>query len=363
MSSKKTPLNINPPLLNSANPWATDLSHLLPLYASPHTGAITTRTSLLHDGYPHNDAVNQYTFFSPTTQSPVPAPHRVNPSAAATPATHAASLNTLGYSPLPLDAYLGFVSAISAEAAASGGRLRTDKLVIVSVTGAPEEVAQCYRRVCACAREVCMPLAMELNLSCPNIPGKPPPAYSKGALVEYLRALEGVVREERKDAENNGEKVVVDVPIGVKTPPFTHAGMFEEFVGALRDVRPCPVAFVTAVNTLAPALVVRGNGEREEDGALEPALGSASGLGLGGMAGAPLHPLALGNVLSLKEALGREEGLREIMIIGVGGVEDAGGWRRMRRVGADAVGVGTALGRFGVEVFERISKGLVAAKL
>ncbi|KAB2569879.1 Dihydroorotate dehydrogenase [Lasiodiplodia theobromae] len=356
MSKKKTPppLNITPPLLNSANPWATDLSHLLPLYACPHTGAITTRTSLLH-GYPHDDAVNQYTFFSPTTQSPV----GINPSAAATPATHAASLNTLGYSPLPLDAYLGFVGAISAEAAASGGRLRTDKLVIVSVTGAPEEVAQCYRRICARAREVCMPLAMELNLSCPNIPGKPPPAYSRGALVEYLRALEGAVREERSDERRAEGAKVVEVPIGVKTPPFTHAGMFEEFVGALREVRPCPVAFVTAVNTLAPALVVRGEGE----GALEPALGSASGLGLGGMAGAPLHPLALGNVLSLKEALGREEELREIMIIGVGGVEDAGGWRRMRRVGADAVGVGTALGRFGVGVFERIWKGLEAAKL
>lgn len=361
MSSKKTrpPLTINPPLLNSANPWATDLSHLLPLYASPHTGAITTRTSLLN-GYPHNDAVNQYTFFSPTTQAPVGI---VNPTPATTPATHAASLNTLGYSPLPLDAYLGFVSAISAEAAASGGRLRTDKLVIVSVTGAPGEVAQCYRRVCARAREVCMPLAMELNLSCPNIPGKPPPAYSRGALVEYLRALGEVLREERERGRGeagDGGKEGVDVPIGVKTPPFTHAGMFEEFVGALREVSPCPVAFVTAVNTLAPALVVRGEGG---EGALEPALGSASGLGLGGMAGAPLHPLALGNVLSLKEALGREEGLGQIMIIGVGGVEDAGGWRRMRMVGADAVGVGTALGRFGVEVFGKIWKGLEAAKL
>lgn len=352
--SKKTPLNINPPLLNSANPWATDLSHLLPLYASPYTGAITTRTSLLH-GYPHDDAVNQYTFFSPTTQQPVPGPHRVNPSAAATPASHAASLNTLGYSPLPLDAYLGFLSAISAEATASGGRLRTDKPIIVSVTGAPDDVAQCYRHICARARAVCMPLAMELNLSCPNIPGKPPPAYSRAALVEYLRALAAAVRDEERGA--------VDVPIGLKSPPFTHAGMFEEFVGALGEVSPCPVAFVTAVNTLAPALVVRGGGEGEEGAAFEPALGSASGLGLGGMAGAPLHPLALGNVLSLKEALGRVEALRDVMVIGVGGVEDADGWRRMRRVGAGAVGVGTALGRFGVGVFERIWKGVEAAKL
>ncbi|KAF4309079.1 Dihydroorotate dehydrogenase class 1/ 2 [Botryosphaeria dothidea] len=335
------PLTINPPLLNSANPWATDLSHLRPLYASPYTGAVTTRTTLLH-GFPHNDAHNQYTFFSPTTQHPVPG--GPNPPPSATPPTHSASLNTLGYSPLPLSAYLAFASALSADALAPGSALRTDKPIIISVTGTPADVAACYARIAAHAPSVCMPLAMELNLSCPNIPGTPPPAYSRAALAEYVRALAGVAR--------------ADVAIGVKVPPYTHAGMFAECVGALAAVRPTPVAFVSAVNTLAPSLVVREGG-----GGLEAALGSASGLGVGGMAGAPLHALALGNVLSLREALAAEEGLRGILLIGIGGVEDAEGWRRMRSVGAGAVGVGTALGRFGVDVFERIWKGVEAPRL
>jgi dihydroorotate dehydrogenase (fumarate) len=50
--------------------------------------------------------------------------------------------------------------------------------------------------------------------------------------------------------------------------------------------------------------------------------------------------------------------LSHIQIIGVGGVEDAEGFKRMRAVGAAAVGVGTALGRKGIRVFEEISKAL-----
>jgi dihydroorotate dehydrogenase (fumarate) len=44
-------------------------------------------------------------------------------------------------------------------------------------------------------------------------------------------------------------------------------------------------------------------------------------------------------------------------------VKDANGYRRMKCVGAAAVGVGTAFGREGVEVFEKITKGLNAAEL
>lgn len=52
--------------------------------------------------------------------------------------------------------------------------------------------------------------------------------------------------------------------------------------------------------------------------------------------------------------------LNHIQIIGVGGVEDAEGFKRMRAVGAAAVGVGTALGRKGTQIFEEISKALHA---
>jgi dihydroorotate dehydrogenase (fumarate) len=52
------------PLINSANPWATTEEDLQRLFDCPHTGDVTIRTSLL-DGFGHDDATHQYTFFDP----------------------------------------------------------------------------------------------------------------------------------------------------------------------------------------------------------------------------------------------------------------------------------------------------------
>jgi len=90
---------------------------------------------------------------------------------------------------------------------------------------------------------------------------------------------------------------------------------------------------------------------------MKPALGSVSGSGVGGMAGDALHPLALGNVKTIREMLDASphEELHRIAIIGIGGVSDAAGFDRMMSVGASAVGIGTALGREGLQVFEKIA--------
>ncbi|KAI1490098.1 hypothetical protein F5X96DRAFT_637966, partial [Biscogniauxia mediterranea] len=87
-----------------------------------------------------------------------------------------------------------------------------------------------------------------------------------------------------------------------------------------------------------------------------PSTGAA--MGIGGMAGPPLHPLALGNVAALRARLDARPETAHVKIIGVGGVADAAGYRRMRAVGAAAVGVASALGRRGVGVFGEIERGL-----
>jgi dihydroorotate dehydrogenase (fumarate) len=68
-----------------------------------------------------------------------------------------------------------------------------------------------------------------------------------------------------------------------------------------------------------------------------------------------LHPLALGNVYTIRNMLDKHEDLKEIAIVGTGGVEDKAGFERMRSVGSGAVGVGTALGRKGVDIFGEIA--------
>ncbi|KAI1502649.1 dihydroorotate dehydrogenase [Biscogniauxia marginata] len=363
MGDLPPPIHIVPPLLNSANPWATTREDLKRLFECPSTGAVTTRTCL-PNGFPHDPSVHQYTFFNPSTHVSSNGPFSVpGPASAPVQSTEtedeSASLNNLGYSPIPLDEYLGYIREISASLGE-----RSSKLIIVSVTGAPGEVARCYLAIARLQPSVVMPLAMEVNLSCPNIPGKPPPAYEGGALVLYVRAICAAAAEH---ADGSG---LVRIPWGLKTPPYTHAGQFETLVGALllassaaendasatsTSTRPCPLSFLTATNTLGSCLVLE---EYQDQHPSTPKLKLAGATGIGGLAGAPLHPLALGNVATLRRMLDAREATRHVALVGVGGVGDAAGYRRMRSVGAAAVGVGTALGRRGVGVFAEIEEGL-----
>lgn len=325
---------IDPPLLNSANPWCSSLSDLRALYESPHTGAVTTRTSLLQ-GFNHDPAINQHIFFNPQdySLSSVDASAKSTDTTSPT-ATKTASLNTLGYSPYPLSTYLSHIGTLTT----SNGPTTIKKPFIISVTGSPSDILTCYNQIAAHQSLIPVPLCMEINLSCPNIPSKPPPAYSGPALLEYLRILLST----RLRADK--------IPIGIKTPPYTYhdqfATLIRTLVSAAQEGGTCPIDFVTATNTLGSCLLL------QEDFA--PALGSLSGEGIGGMAGPPLHALALGNVRTLRRMLDEVEVLREVEIIGVGGVGDAAGFERMRGVGAKVVAVGTALGREGVDVFGRI---------
>lgn len=356
------PLDISPPVLNSANPWCTTLEQLQELYDSPHTGAITTRTSLLH-GFPHDSSHHQFAFFNPVDLS-ASSPNTDN-STATIEDTKIASLNTLGYSPLPLEDYLRFVQQISdnLQSHHRGSNSLTNKKptakpIIISVTGSAQEVTQCYRLVSALQPQVLMPLAMEINLSCPNIPGKPPPAYDAEALGTYLSAL----NEELAGADT--------IPIGIKTPPYTYQDQFLALITALKSslvpqkdangeettVQRCPISFITATNTLGSSLLLEPSNSTDTSSSFKHTLLSPSGLGIGGLAGAPLHPLALGNVYTIKKLLLQHEAFIGIQIIGTGGVEDSEGYARMMAVGASAVGVGTAFGRKGMAVFEEIGR-------
>ncbi|KAI3394688.1 hypothetical protein diail_2435 [Diaporthe ilicicola] len=323
-------LKISPPLVNSANPWATSLDDLRALYESPNLGAVTTRTSLI-SGFAHDPSKHQFTLFDAAT-------HQSEQDRTKLKGHENASLNNLGYSPHTLETYLGFIGSIAETPAA-----RPDKGFIVSVTGSPDEVAQCYSLIARQQRQVPFPLAMEINLSCPNIPDKPPPAYNSDSLKSYLTILEKLVSE--PDV----------IPFGLKTPPYTHASEYAELFSALNfsaQQAPngvCPVSFITATNTLGSCLVLSNPAVKASS---DPAL---PGLGIGGMAGAPLHPLALGNVRTIRRMLDEAEGsLTHIQIIGVGGVLDHDGFKRMQAVGADIVGVGTGLGLKGVGIFDDI---------
>lgn len=360
MSSHTPPFTINPPLLNSSNPWATTFEDLLALYDCPYTGAVTIRTSLI-EGFQQHRSTHQYTFFSSKTGHATADIDVKNYQEGRGEAKDGeeSSLNTLGYSPRSFESY---VAALMNFYSSARFKKCKNKPFIISVSGTADEVTKCAFHLLtvlndpkslheedsglAMIEEFDVELMMEINLSCPNIPDKPPPAYTLSALTEYITAISVAKRK----APPNWKRFL---HVGIKTPPYTYADQFKVLIDALESSARleggCPVSFITAVNTLGGCLVLNSSGES--------ALGSANGTGIGGMAGEALHPLALGNVKTIRGMLDASsfEDLRRIQIIGIGGVSDNAGYKRMRSVGAAAVGVGTALGREGVGIFEQIT--------
>jgi dihydroorotate dehydrogenase (fumarate) len=352
------PFYISPPLLNSSNPWANDASDLLTLYASTHTGAVTIRTSL-RSGFKQNCQHHQYTFFSSVTGHGTA---EINLSSQGGQSTiedgDTSSLNTYGYSPTPFEEYLNLLRQIRDSGFLSSDcpfpeKIPRRKPFIVSVTGGVEEIGACYIDLLRLQSEPLsvnsrergggLEVMMEINLSCPNIPGKPPAAYDTDSLHEYLSRIATL------------KQVYLGIPVhvGIKTPPYTYSAQFEGLLKALEGIAegddPYPLSFITATNTLGSCLVL--------DADNHSSLGSANGMGIGGMAGDALHPIALGNVKTIRTMLdtSKHEDVRNIQIIGVGGVKDKAGFERMRAVGAAVVGVGTAFGRDKMSAFCKIS--------
>jgi len=262
------------------------------------------------NGFPHDPRIHQHKLFGTS------------------------SLNTYGYSPHPLQYYLTSIKHI-----VENSQQKQTKPFIVSITGSASEVAECVLDITEFAQQENLELWVEINLSCPNIPEKPPPAYDEKTLKEYLELLPDVF----------------GLPVGLKTPPYTYAGQFEALFGALKSY-PGKISFITTTNTLGSSLHLSSPPSLSADQKkriYQPTLSSAAGTGVGGLAGESIHWISLGNVDTIRRWLNKE-GLQEVVVIGVGGVSDKEAMLRMLAVGAGAVEVGTALGREGVEIFQNI---------
>ncbi|KAI9652690.1 MAG: dihydroorotate dehydrogenase [Bathelium mastoideum] len=352
---------IEPALLNTACAWATTFEDLVELFDCPYTGAITTRTCTL-EGFRDDPSIHQFVFFDPHNNK---ASECKNKSFFST-TGETGSLNTLGYSPVSLQDCLQIIQRLHSE---RGIRTSTHwseehlpnlpklKPIIISVTGSPEDICRAWRMITYTRDKHPGDLCMEINLSCPNIPDAPPPAYDASALLDYLDKLNNAIAA-YLDMSPRAQGRAHLMPIGIKCPPFTHLGQFENLITALlKSCRgsnglSCPISFITTTNTLGSSLL----GSADGVGNFDASLTSANSDGIGGLGGTPIHPLSLGNVRTLRRLLDGHPELRSIDIIGVGGVNDAAGVARMRAAGAKAVGLATALGREGVQVFEKICK-------
>ena len=172
-----------------------------------------------------------------------------------------------------------------------------------------------------------LPAIIELNLSCPNVPGKPQIAYDFDAMDKMLAAVtKGYAR-----------------PFGVKMPPYFDIAHFDQAAAILN--RYPTVAFVTCINSIGNALVID---TESESVVIKPKDG------FGGIGGDYVLPTALANVNAFYRRC------PEKLVIGCGGVKTGEHIFMHLLAGASLVQVGTALQEEGPGIFARLNEELVA---
>lgn len=188
-------------------------------------------------------------------------------------------------------------------------------------------------------------IAIELNTSCPNIRGAPPPSYDLPTLLPLLQVLADAAYQD------------LTLAIGLKLPPYVYLTQFEDVIRHIstftRNGRN-PFAFFTSTNTLGSSLLFQ---EQTLDGLVaDRSTPFALPTPLGGLAGEAIHSLSLGNVYTFSRLLKEhpDAAVRSIVVIGVGGVTSRAAMERMKAAGATVVGAATILGRQGVSGFEKL---------
>ena len=223
------------------------------------------------------------------------------------------SINSMGLPNLGYRAYAELIPKLK----------RFGKPVIASVAGLTEDDFPTIAEMINAAQ----PDLIEVNLSCPNIPGKPQIGYDPDASERVLKKV----------------RPKITVPMGVKLPPYfdpAHHHAMGTMLGR------CGVDFLNLINSVGNGLVV--------DSERETVVIKPKG-GFGGLGGRLIKPVALANVRAFYKIFGEK-----MPIIGTGGVMDGGDAFEHILCGASAVQVGTVLVEEGLDAFRRLETELGA---
>ncbi|MDY3024795.1 dihydroorotate oxidase [Streptococcus pluranimalium] len=164
---------------------------------------------------------------------------------------------------------------------------------------------------------------VELNLSCPNVPGKPQIAYDFETTEQLLTDIFSYYKK----------------PLGVKLPPYFDIVHFDQVADILNKF---PLTFINSVNSIGNGLVIK-----DETVVIKPKNG------FGGIGGDYIKPTALANVHAFYQRL-----KPSIQIIGTGGVKSGRDAFEHILCGASMVQIGSAFGYEDVAIFERVQREL-----
>lgn len=222
------------------------------------------------------------------------------------------SINSMGLPNLGFDYYLDYVTELQNT---PGSKNHFLSLVGLSV----EETHHILKVVEASDYKG----LIEVNLSCPNVPGKPQIAYDFETTDAILAEIFSYYTK----------------PLGVKLPPYFDIVHFDQAAAIFNKY---PLAFINSINSIGNGLVIE-----DEKVVIKPKNG------FGGLGGDYIKPTALANVHAFYQRLNPS-----IKIIGTGGVKTGRDAFEHILCGASMVQVGTALYQEGPEIFERLTKEL-----
>lgn len=194
-----------------------------------------------------------------------------------------------------------------------------NKPIIASVAGACVED---YKKMVEAFQNSEVDL-IEVNLSCPNLEGKPQAAYDIEQSEEILKTI-----------SNLGSK-----PIGLKLPPYYDFAHNKRMADLIKKYN---ISFITCINSVGNTLVIDAE---KETPIIKP------NKGFGGLGGSCIKPIALSNVRKFYELFNGE-----VAIFGVGGIQSGKDVFEFLLAGADAVQVATTFKEEGASCFERINK-------
>lgn len=284
------------PVWNASGVWCTSAAELRELALCPWAGAITSKSCTM----------------KPRTGNPEPRYY----------AEADWSVNAMGLPNRGLSYYMAAASRLQDVRSVPAD----DRSHPIAVARGPPRPKPFFLSVCGLTHDESVAMVhdvnelgfagvdgIELNLSCPNVPGKPQTAYDFEATDEVLRRV---------------AECTDTIPLGVKLPPYldlAHHDRIAEVLGAYKSV----IRWVTAINSVGNCLAL-------DVGDLCPFLRPKHGLG--GFGGGPIKPIALANVWNLRQRLPSS-----IDVIGCGGVTCGRDVFEHLLAGATAVQVGTYL--------------------
>lgn len=223
------------------------------------------------------------------------------------------SINSMGLPNNGIQYYLDFIAE---------NEKKNSKLVILSIAGLSHQENIELLKI---ANQSSALQLIELNLSCPNIAGKPQTGYDFIASRDLLsKAFE-----------------ICQKPIGVKLPPYFDMVHFDEMAKVLNDF---PIAYICCVNSIGNGLFVDINTDAT---VIKPKNG------FGGVGGLYIKPTALANVNKFYELL------PHIDIAGCGGVQNGQDVYEHILCGASMIQIGTTLWQQGESCFARIENELL----